>query len=130
GPLFWFMAYWGAASVLMLVVARLAWVRGTDTGKARWKIARASLTRPVVTTAVVAGAAFVALGVWIAYNIMVLNPYRSEFAREELQAEYERKYKSYLGKPQPKVVASRVDVDIFPYEHDIRFRGTYKLENK
>jgi len=130
GPLFWFMAYWGAASVLMLVVARLAWVRGTDTGKARWKIARASLTRPVVATAVLAGAAFIAIGGWIAYNIMVLNPYRSEFAREELQAEYERKYKSYLGKPQPKVVASRVDVDIFPYEHHIRFRGTYKLENR
>ena len=130
GPLFWFMAYWGAASILMLVVARLAWVRGTDTGQARWKIARAGLTRPVVATAVVAGAAFIALGGWIAYNIMVLNPYRSEFAREALQAEYERNYRSYLDKPQPKVVASRVDVDIFPHEQRVRFRGTYKLENK
>jgi ABC-2 type transport system permease protein len=130
GPLFWFMAYWGAASVLMLVVARLAWVRGTDTGQARWKIARAGLTRPVVATGIVAGLAFVAVGSWIAYNIMVLNPYRSEFGREELQAEYERKYKPYLAKPQPKVVASRVDVDIFPYEHHVRFRGTYKLQNK
>jgi ABC-2 type transport system permease protein len=130
GPLFWFMAYWGAASVLMLVVARLAWVRGTDTGEARWKIARARLTRPVLATTVVAGAAFIALGGWIAYNIMVLNPYRSEFDREELQAEYERKYKPYAGKPQPKVIASRVDVDIFPYEHHVRFRGTYKLQNK
>jgi ABC-type transport system involved in multi-copper enzyme maturation permease subunit len=130
GPLFWFMAYWGAASVLMLVVARLAWVRGTDTGKARWRIARASLTPPVLATAAVAGVAFVALGGWIGYNIMVLNPYRSEFAREELQAEYERRYKSYDDKPQPKVVASHVDVDIFPYRHHVRFRGTYKLRNK
>nr|AUN35551.1 putative membrane protein [uncultured bacterium] len=97
GPVFWFMAYWGAASVLMLVIARLAWVRGTDSGKARWKIARASLTRPVMATAVLAGVAFVALGGFIAWNIMVLNPYRSEFAREELQADYERKYKSYLA---------------------------------
>ena len=130
GPYFWFMAYWGAASVLMLVVARVAWVRGTDLGEVRWKIARTRFTRPVVAVASVAALAFVAIGGWIAYNILVLNPYRSEFAREELQAEYERKYKSYLGKPQPKVVASKVDVDIFPHEHHVRFRGTYKLENK
>jgi len=129
-PLFWFMAYWAAASVLLLVVARLAWVRGTDTGHARWKVARSRFTRPLVATAAVAGIAFVAIGGWIAYNVMVLNPYRSEFAREDLQADYERKYKSYLDKPQPKVVASRVNVDIFPYEHHVRFRGTYTLVNR
>ena len=129
-PLFWFMAYWAAASVLLLVVARLAWVRGTDTGHARWKVARSRFTRPLVATAAVAGIAFVAIGGWIAYNVMVLNPYRSEFAREDLQADYERKYKSYLVKPQPKVVASRVNVDIFPYEHHVRFRGTYTLVNR
>jgi len=130
GPYFWFMAYWAAASVLMLVIARLAWVRGTDSGKARWKIARAGLTRPVIVTTAVAGIAFVAIGGVIAYNTMVLNPYRSDFAREELQADYERKYKSYLDKPQPKVIASRVNVDIFPYQHHVRFQGTYTLMNR
>jgi len=130
GPVFAYMAYWGAASVLLLVVARLAWVRGTDVGGARWKIARSRWTRPVAAVAALAGVAFVVLGAWIAYNTMILNPYRSEFDREEIQAEYERKYRSYLDKPQPKVVASRVDVDIFPYEHHVRFRGTYTLRNK
>ena len=42
GPVFWFMLYWAAASVLLLVAARLFWVRGTDTGgKVRLRIARA-----------------------------------------------------------------------------------------
>jgi ABC-2 type transport system permease protein len=131
GPVWWYMAYWGAASVLLLVVARLFWVRGTDVaGKVRLKIARANWTRPLALVSTAAAVAFVAIGAYIFYNTNVLNPYRNEFAREELFAEYERNYKPYAGKPQPKVVAARVDVDIHPYEHRVRFAGTYTLKNK
>jgi ABC-2 type transport system permease protein len=131
GPVWWYTAYWGAASILLLVLARLFWVRGTDSGaKVRMAIARSRWTKPLVATTVGSAAVFVATGAWIYYNINVLNPYRNEFAREELQAQYEKDYKPLAGKPQPKITASRVDVDIYPYEHRIRFRGTHTLKNK
>jgi hypothetical protein len=130
-PYFTYVVYWGAASVLLLVVARLFWVRGTDSGaRVRMKIARDRWTRPLLATTAASLAVFVATGAWIFYNTNILNPYRTEFAREELQAQYEKSYKSFENKPQPKVTASRVAVDIYPYGHAIHFAGTYTLKNK
>ncbi len=131
GPVRWFQVYWGAASVLLLVVARLFWVRGTDTAwGTRVRIARARWTRPVAASAGAAAIVFVAVGAWIFYNTDVLRPYRSEFAEEELRAQYEKLFKPLESRPQPKVVAVRIDVDIHPYEHRVRFAGTYTLKNK
>ncbi len=131
GPLRWFQAYWGAASVLLLVLARLFWVRGTDTAwRVRLAIARKRWTRPLTATAVGAFLVFAATGAWIFYNINILHPYRDEFARDELNAQYEKLYKPFAAKPQPKVVASKLDVDIFPYQHHVRFNGAYTLKNK
>ena len=127
----WFQLYWGAFCVLLLVLARLFWVRGVDTGgKVRAAVARARLTTPVVAVAVVAALVFVATGGWIFYNTNVLNPYRTEFQQEALRADYEKRYKALAAKPQPKVVASSLAVDIFPHEHRLRFHGRYTLRNK
>ncbi|HEY4997658.1 MAG TPA: hypothetical protein VII36_00870, partial [Usitatibacter sp.] len=85
---------------------------------------------PLLAASAAAAFVFVATGAWIYYNTSVLRPYRSEFAQEELQAEYERLYKPLLAKPQPKIVGVRIAVDIFPHEHRIAFDGTYTLKNK
>jgi ABC-2 type transport system permease protein len=127
----WFELYWAAASVLLLLLARLFWVRGTDTAwKVRLAIARARCTLPVRLTASAAALVFVATGAWIFYNTNVLHPYRSDFAEEELRAQYEKLFKPLLARPQPKIVAVRIDMDLHPYEHKVRFRGTYTLKNK
>jgi hypothetical protein len=73
---------------------------------------------------------FVATGAFIYYNTDVLNPYRNEFEREELRAQYEKLYKPYLAKPQPKVTAAKVAVDIFPHEHRADLKGALRLRNK
>ena len=131
GPIRWFQAYWASASVLLLVLALLYWVRGVDEGaKTRSAVARSRLTRPVAATAIVAGIAFVALGAWLLYNTMVLNPYRTEFAEGELRAQYEKRFKPLAKNPQPKVVAVRMNVDIEPSAHRLRAHGTYTLRNK
>jgi ABC-2 type transport system permease protein len=131
GPMRWFQLYWLAASVLLLVAARLFWVRGADTDwKVRWRLAGRRWTRPLIATAAAAALVFAATGAWIFYNTNVLNPYRTEFTREGLSAEYEKRFKALAAKPQPKIVAVRVGVDIFPHEHHVRFKGAYTLRNK
>jgi ABC-2 type transport system permease protein len=127
----WFHLYWAAASMLLLVVAGLFWVRGTDVSwNVRRAIARQRLTPPLLATAGAALLVFAATGGWIFYNTNVLNPYRDEWARDELRAQYEKLYKPLAAKPQPKVVAVKIAVDIFPAEHRIRFNGTFTLKNK
>ncbi len=131
GPVRWFQLYWAAASALLLVLARLLWVRGTDSAwKVRLAIARRRWTRPLAATSGIAAAVFLASGAWIYYNTHVLNPYRTEFESEALKAEYERRYKPLALRPQPKVVGVKVAVDIHPHEHRIAFRGAYTLRNR
>lgn len=131
GPVRWFQLYWGAFSVLLLVVARLAWVRGAERSwRQRLALARTRLTPPVVGVATLAAATFGATGAWIFYNTNVLHPYRTEFEREALQADYEKRYKPLAARAQPKITAARVDVSIFPREHRVRFAGAYVVKNK
>ncbi len=130
-PLPWFYLFWAAASVLLLLGARLLWVRGVITGaRARLDLARQRASRPVTIGAAVALAVLVADGAWLYYNTDVLNPYRNEFARDELRARYEKSYAAYATKPQPKVVAVRIAVDLFPHQHRVRAKGAYTLRNK
>src|SRR5262249_28230963 len=113
GPVWWFQLYWAAASVLLLVAARLFWVRGAA---AAWRTPRRPRgrpwRRPLPGTPAAAPLVSAATGAWIFYNTDVLTPYRNEFAREELLAQYEKLYKPLAARPQPKVTAVRVDVDI------------------
>jgi ABC-2 type transport system permease protein len=132
GPIRWFQLYWAAAAVLLLVAARLFWVRGTDTNwKVRLRMAKERWSPPLTATAIVASAIFIGTGAWIFYNTNILNPYRTEFTQKERQADYERNYKAaWTPKPQPKITAVKVNVDIFPHEHRIRFAGQFTAKNK
>src|SRR5262249_1042027 len=132
GPVFTYMAYWGAASVLLLVAARVFWVRGTDDGmRVRLGIARGRFTRPVVAVTFAAPAAFAGLRAWINSTPTVLTPPRNEPGELALGADYEKTYKkAYEGKVQPKVIASKVDVDIFPPDPRVRFAGQFTMKNK
>src|SRR5262249_11094938 len=63
-------------------------------------------------------------------NTNKLNVYRSSYQRGEIQAQYEKRYKPFLPKPQPRVTGVTVSVDIFPSERRMALRGAFDLENK
>jgi hypothetical protein len=127
----WLELYWGSASVLLLLAAFALWVRGVDTPlRARLRIARARFSSPMKAGVAASLAVFIATGAWIYYNTNVLNTYRNEYARDELRAVYEKTYKAYQDKPQPKIAGVRIAVDIYPHEHRIRYKGQYRLVNR
>jgi hypothetical protein len=132
GPKRWFQLYWGAASVILLTLALLFWVRGTDTvARVRMRIARQRLAPSHVVVLALAAIAFVGTGAWIFYNTHVLDAYHTEFGAESLRAEYERRFKAAYGsKPQPKVTAVRVRADIFPREARVAFKAAFTMVNK
>jgi ABC-2 type transport system permease protein len=127
----WFQAYWGFGALLLLIGSMLLWVRGVDDEfKVRLAVARARFTTPMKLVTAISLVAMAGLGSWIFYNTNVLNIYRTEFAEQELQANYEKQYKALQAKPQPKITGVKIAVDIFPHEHRIRLAGTYKVANK
>ncbi len=127
----WFQAYWGACAVLLLTASSLLWVRGVDGGlKVRLALARSRLSAASKGILAAAATAMLATGIWIFYNTNILNTYRTQFTQDDLRATYEKQYKALEAKPQPKITGVKVAVDIYPHEHRIRFKGTYKLMNK
>jgi hypothetical protein len=126
-----FQAYWAAAAVLLAVAAYLFWVRGTVSGwRGRAAIARRRFTRPVALLSAAGAIAMAGLGAFIFYNTNVLNHYRTADDQLARQADYEKKYKSLAGVPQPKITAVKLAVDLYPREQQVRMRGYYTLVNK
>ena len=126
-----FQAYWGAASVLLLVVAYLLWQRGTVGGwRERLVQARARLSAPTLGLGGAALVAFVALGGFIFYNTNVLNRYLTTHDLQQAQADYEKKYKPLAAEPQLKITAVTLDVALYPAEQRVRLRGRFELVNR
>ena len=130
-PLAWFYLYWGLVCAALVVVAHLFWVRGAHTSFAlRARLARRRLTRPAATALLTAMAGAVLAGGFIYYNTNVLNRYLPTKSRYDRQAAYEKKYRQYLGLPQPRITDVDADVDIYPETRLVKIRGRYTLQNK
>ncbi|RAK62259.1 ABC transporter permease/M1 family aminopeptidase [Hymenobacter edaphi] len=130
-PFFAFKLYWSAFAVLLALASALLWPRGTETRFSwRWQQARFGFSPALAAVAGAALLAFVGLGGYIYYNTNVLNQYRTSDEDDELAAAFERKYKRYEKAAQPRISAVNVNVDIFPAERDVRFRGAYWLVNR
>jgi ABC-2 type transport system permease protein len=126
-----FQAYWGAASVLLLVLAYLLWQRGTVSGwRERMAQARTRLSAPTLGLGAAALVAFAALGGFIFHNTNGLNRYVTTHDQQQAQADYEKKYKTLAAEPQLKVTAVKLTVDLFPAEQRVRVRGRFDLMNK
>jgi ABC-2 type transport system permease protein len=130
-PLAWFYLYWGLVCAALVVVAHLFWSRGTEVSFAlRARLARRRLTRPAVVALLAAATGAIATGCLIYYNTNVLNRYLPTKTRYDRQAAYEKKYRQYMGLPQPRVTDVYADVDIHPETRSVAIRGRYTLENK
>ncbi|HEX8253232.1 MAG TPA: hypothetical protein VF846_08810 [Thermoanaerobaculia bacterium] len=131
GPWLWFKLYWAAWALLLLVVARLLWVRGRESGsRLRLRLARRRMTRATALTGAVALALILGFGGFIFYNTNVLNDYVSAAENAERRAEYERRYGRYARAPQPRIAGTRLHVEIEPERREVDIRGSYELVNR
>ncbi|MCA9686720.1 MAG: hypothetical protein KC457_31430, partial [Myxococcales bacterium] len=125
-----FVVYWWAVALLLVLIAELFWVRGTDNPlRLRIRAARARLSRGRVAAVFVGTALWLGSGAWIVYNTTVLNSYRPSDDQEQLQVRYERDYKQYEGLAQPRITAVEVEADIHPQERRVEVRGALTVAN-
>ncbi|CAN5317888.1 hypothetical protein BH09PSE6_BH09PSE6_19900 [soil metagenome] len=125
-----FQGYWTAAAIVLLALGYLAWTRGTVSGwRERVAIARSRLSLPLIATSAAALFAFVAIGAYIAWNTHYLNEFRTEYAQQTEQADYERRFKGYERDPIPTITEVAVSVDLFPKTQGLRAKGRYSLVN-
>jgi ABC-type transport system involved in multi-copper enzyme maturation permease subunit len=131
GPWLWFKVYWAAWALVLVIIARLLWVRGRESGfRTRLGIARLRFNRATAGIGVLAVTLIFTLGGFIFYNTNVLNRYVTDDDLVQRRADYERVFGKYEGKPQPHRVATNLHLEIHPEQRSATMRGTYRLVNR
>ncbi|WP_435262091.1 M1 family aminopeptidase [Tenacibaculum sp. nBUS_03] len=126
-----YKGYWTLGGIVLLVLTSLFWVRGIPHSfKERVSIFKNRLTVKTITVFGLFLIAFFTLGGRIYYENNIKNERTSRKEREELRVKWEKDYKKYQGKAQPRIVAVNVDMNIFPKTYDFKSSGTYKMINK
>lgn len=127
----WFQIYWMLFAILLAIVCKLFWVRGTETTfSARLHEAHRRLTKAAGAVILAICILLVVTGGFIFHNTNVLNDYQTNSTGRDRSAAYEKTYKSYQDLPQPRITAIKLDVDIHPSSRRIETKGVYELLNK
>ncbi|HEU0277405.1 MAG TPA: M1 family aminopeptidase [Rhodanobacteraceae bacterium] len=127
----WFRAYWYCLAIALLVTAALYWVRGTASGwRGRGRIALQRFRAPARIMLAVSLLGFVAIGVFLFHNTHGLYRYQTHDQRLQLQANYEKDYRKYLGMAQPRIADVDVDMAFHPMQRAVDVVGRYTLVNK
>ena len=130
-PLFWYNLYWMAFGGILLLLTAAFWMRGAESSfKRRLRGFRNNWSGRTTMGFLVLLLIWLGSGAFIYYNVSEVNSYRSNKEGEQLQADYEKKYKKYERIPQPKVTDVKVFADVFPMERQINLRATLKIKNK
>ena len=75
-------------------------------------------------------ACFSGLGFWLWHQSTRVNLYRTPEQRLDLQAQYERLYQKLESKPQLRVIATTLKVDLFPKAQRAEVSGELTLRNQ
>ncbi|MBI3283654.1 MAG: hypothetical protein HYZ65_02205 [Burkholderiales bacterium] len=127
----WYQVFWGGASLMLLAAAMLLWVRGaTGDLRGRLRLARLSLSKGTGSLLALGLCVFVGAGGVLFYYTNILNHYKNSFTQQAENAEYEKKYKQYESRPQPRITDVKLAVDIFPVTRTARIKGDYQLVNR
>jgi ABC-type transport system involved in multi-copper enzyme maturation permease subunit len=130
-PWLWFKLYWCAWALLLVIAARLLWVRGREESiSARVKLARRRFTGSTVGIGAVAVGLILVLGGFVFYNTNVLNEYRTASDITQRAVEYERRFRRYENVAQPRRSSTELRVEIYPEGRSATFRGIYHLVNE
>jgi hypothetical protein len=129
-PAFWWTKLlWFGVALLLVLLANLLWVRGTDTtGRLREARRRWSFG----SSAALALGLCISLGAgwYLFYNTNVLNKYMTPKEGEKRRVTYEKQYRRLKDVAQPRITAVDLNTEIFPSTRAVRFRGQFTLVNK
>ena len=127
----WYKLYWGACAVLLAFASNLFWNRGlTGDFKNRVKLAKSRMTPKLKSGMLGFGFLFLGVGSFIFYNTNILNEYHRSDYYEKRSADYEKTYKKFKNKPQPKITSVGGEVHLFPQDARLKFSGKYQMKNK
>ncbi len=126
----WFNVYWFLFAVIIAIISYAFYVRGKETAmNKRLTYAKARLGKnkwPLLVLVIL----FFGSGAYIYYNTLVLNKVTSEDESERAQVDYEKKYKKYEGKAQPKIYKLNYNIELFAKDRNLNVKTSEWLTNR
>ncbi|HKS21484.1 MAG TPA: M1 family aminopeptidase [Thermoanaerobaculia bacterium] len=121
----WFTLYYAGWALLFALVTHFFWRRGEERGAKGGRLTRAAALIGTTALAIIAGA-----GGFIFYDTHIAHEYRTTAKLERQRAEFERRYGRYASLPQPRIAATKLDVEFYPTRGTAVIRGSHRLENR
>lgn len=127
-----YKSYWMLGGLCLLAGTWLFWVRGLPFSfSERLAIARARFKGSAAVAILCLLLAFLSLGFSIYYEDNYLyGKINTTEEEEDWKAENEKKYKKHEHSAQPRIVAVKINMDIFPETRDFTAAGQYTLVNR
>lgn len=127
----WYKLYWVLGGSILLILSILMWTRGIPSSFAeRIYIAKERFKAPLIIALTTVFIAFITLGVNI-YLETASDSENSSSKQAELDAvEWEKTYKKYEHYKQPRIVAVKADVAIYPKKRTYKATAVYTMVNK
>ncbi|MBC7862676.1 MAG: hypothetical protein IAF38_06850 [Bacteroidia bacterium] len=123
--------YWIAAGLLLVIFSIRFYSRGKEKSlKSRFRLSKYTFNGKAKLALAATLIVFLTCGSFIYYNISVLNKRHNSAYFEKLGFDYEKKYKHFESTPQPRLIASNVNVNIFPEKRGAEIDGFMWLKNK
>lgn len=128
---FLYKIYWLLLGLTFFFIALLFYKRGVgQSAKDRIKEAFYRLKGKVAIPLTLAFVGFIAIGSTIYYQNNVVETRKSSLDFEKEQVDWEKKYKKYDNKLQPRITDVKIDLDIYPEDRNYQVKGVYVLKNK
>jgi len=129
-PFLLIKTYWFLFGIILLIIASLVSVRGTETNFIkRLKASRYRISKPILSVGILTVTLFVILGSYIFYNTNIINRYWTNSEEVEFRVAYEKTLKKFEYLPQPKIVDVNLNVELYPKTRDYTIEGYYILVN-
>ena len=120
----WYTLYWLIFCGVLAILTVMFWPRGKqDRWAGRRRNAALAFSRWMDFGDILCLVAFACTGGWIWYNTVVINRVVGPKTLQRRQADYEKAYKQYEKKPQPRVRSVKYAIDVYPESRNIDDAG-------
>ena len=125
-----FTTYWTLFCAFLCIICLIFYIRGKDLSAAnRLRMAKQNVSSNRVSL-LLSFIAFLICGGFVYYNTEVLNTYDRPNELEKKQVAYEKQYKKYENRPQPRFYKFNYTIDIMPYERSVVAKVESWAKNK
>ena len=130
-PYFIYKGYWLLLGIALYTLAIALFRRGLPGGlKERLQNAGDAFTPKLKSIFALSLIGFLGMGSWIYYVNNIKYEYVSSQEWEQRAAQFEKTYGKFENAPQPRIVSSSINLDLYPETRDLDVRGNYILVNK